>query len=457
MAAVLIGIYFYPRGGSSHATRALVRELRRNGEEVTLLSGSRADLGASADAAEFYAGLEPIAVDFTPALASADPLRYRGGPGTAPIHGSYEDRPGAPDAVLASLDDDAFELQVDAWSEALTALAPGAVDLLYLHHLTPLNEAAARLYPDLPILGHVHGTELLMLEQIAEGAPASWDHAAEWVERMLRWAAACERIIVNDRSGRERAVAQLGLPPERFVVIPNGFDPHFAPRPIDRRQHWHRHLVERPRGWRPGAESQGSIAYAEPDLAALEGTVLVYVGRFTAIKRLPLLIEAFAAARLRTDSPIALVLVGGHPGEWEGEHPQETVERLGVPGVFLAGWHPHAALPDFLNASDLLVHASVREAFGQVLIEAMACERPPIAVDAAGPASIVEDGETGWLVGPDDAEALAGAIVAAVDDPAERLRRGQRARAEVVDRYSWREVGAETAALVDAVAARPAV
>jgi glycosyltransferase involved in cell wall biosynthesis len=454
MASVLIGIYFYPRGGSSHATRALAGELRRRGDQVTLLSGSRTDLGTAADAGEFYAGLEPIAVDFTPALASVDPLRYRGGPGTAPIHGSYEDRPGAPDAVLASLDDDAFELQVAAWSEALAALAPGAIDLLYLHHLTPLNEAAARLLPDLPVLGHVHGTELLMLEQIEEGAPAGWDHAAEWVERMLGWAAACERIVVNDRSGRERAVAQLGLPPERFVVIPTGFDPHFAPQPIDRRAHWRRHLVERPRGWRPGGAGQGSVAYSEPDLVALDGTVLVYVGRFTAIKRLPLLIEAFAAARLRAGSATALVLLGGHPGEWEGEHPLETIERLGVPDVFLAGWHPHAALPDFLNASDLLVHASVREAFGQVLIEAMACERPPIAVDAAGPSSIVEDGETGWLVGPDDLEALTGAIVAAVDDPKERHRRGQRARAEVVGRYSWRKVGAETAALVDEVSRR---
>src|SRR5882757_2430512 len=139
--AVLIGLYFYPRGGSAHATRALAREMRRQGIGVTLVTGSRSDLGESADAHEFYAGLEPVAVDFTPALASPDPLRFRGGPGTAPIHGSYEDRPGAPDAVLASLDDAAYQLQVEAWTEALAALDPEAVDVLYLHHLTPLNEA----------------------------------------------------------------------------------------------------------------------------------------------------------------------------------------------------------------------------------------------------------------------------------------------------------------------------
>ena len=39
--------------------------------------------------------------------------------GTAPMHGSYEDRPGAADPVLAALDDEAFELQVEAWTREL--------------------------------------------------------------------------------------------------------------------------------------------------------------------------------------------------------------------------------------------------------------------------------------------------------------------------------------------------
>ena len=122
--------------------------------------------------------------------------------------------------------------------------------------------------------------------------------------------------------------------------------------------------------------------------------MLLYVGRFTEVKRLPLLIEAFAAARPRFAGPAALVLLGGYPGEWEGEHPIETIERLGLEDVFLAGWHSHAELPDFLNAADLLVHASVNEQFGQVLVEAMACELPVIAVDRGGPAAIVDDPAT---------------------------------------------------------------
>jgi glycosyltransferase involved in cell wall biosynthesis len=445
---LLMGVYFYPRGGSAHVNRALAREFARNGFEVTVLAGSRSDLGEHAEASRFYSGLDLRPVDFTPALRSADPPRVDRGPGTAPMHGSYEDRPGAEDPVLACLDDEAYERQVEAWTRELERAGAAEADLLYLHHLTPLNEAAARAFPALPVIGHVHGTELLMLERIAADAPPSWAHAEEWRRRLCGWAAACDRIAVADAGGLERAATVLDLEPERFVAVPNGFDPTFAPGPVDRAARWRRTLVERPQGWRPG-EPAGSIAYREADLAALAGTVLISVGRFTEVKRLPLLIEAFGLAHRRFVGPAALILVGGHPGEWEGEHPVETIERLGVSDVFLAGWHSHDDLPDLLRASDVLVHASVHEQFGQVLVEAMACELPTIAVDRAGPAEIVDDPDTGWLVEPDDVRALAAAMVAAVNAPMERRLRGRRAHAEAVDRYAWETIGDDLAAVAD--------
>ncbi len=435
-----MGIYFYPRGGSAHVCRALAHEFERNELEVTVLSGSRSDLGEHAVASSFYAGLDLRTADFTAALRSSEPVHFPGAAGAVPMHGSYEDRRGAEDPVLASLDDEVYENQVEAWIRALGLAGAGEADLLYLHHLTPLNEAAARAFPELPVLGHVHGTELLMLEQIAAGPPPGWSHAEAWATRLRDWAADCQRIVVSNPAGRERAAAALELDPERFTCAPNGFDPSFMPRQIDRRTHWRRHLVERPQGWRPGAPA-GSVAYEEADLEALEGTVLIYVGRFTEIKRLPLLIEAFAAARPRFDGPVSLVLLGGHPEEWEGEHPIEAIERIGCPDVFLAGWHSHEDLPDFLRAADLLVHASVHEQFGQVLVEAMACGLPAIAVDRGGPAAIVDDPDTGWLVPPDDAAALAAAIVAAVNDPEDRRLRGRAARGEVVGLYAWEQIG----------------
>jgi glycosyltransferase involved in cell wall biosynthesis len=382
-------------------------------------------------------------------------LRYRGPAGTAPIHGSYEDRPEAEDPVLASLDAEAFELQVEAWAAAFAEASAGGADLLYLHHLTPLNEAAARVLPGVPVIGHVHGTELLMLERIEAGAPPGWTCATEWAARMRGWAARCERIVVNDRGGLRRAARLLELEEERFACVPNGFDPEFSPGQVDRRAHWRRHLVEQPCGWRPDG-GLGSVSYKERELEALTGTVLLAVSRFTAVKRLPLLIEAFAQVEVELAELAALVLIGGHPGEWEGEHPYEAIERTGARNVFLAGWHAHDELPEFLRAGDLLVHAAVREQFGQVLIEAMACGLPVIAVDRGGPASIVEDPETGWLVPPDDRDALAATMTVAIRDDADRRQRGKRARAEAVARYSWSQIGKSLTEVVRAAIAAPA-
>jgi glycosyltransferase involved in cell wall biosynthesis len=141
------------------------------------------------------------------------------------------------------------------------------------------------------------------------------------------------------------------------------------------------------------------------------------------------------------------VIVGGFPGEWEGEHPLEAIRRTGAQDVFLAGWHGHDALPSLLAASDVVVLPSVREQFGQVLVEGMATGLPAIAVDAWGPADIVTHGETGWLVPPDDRIALANALVHAVNCPEERRRRGERAAEEARARYSWPALAEDVAAV----------
>ena len=49
--------------------------------------------------------------------------------------------------------------------------------------------------------------------------------------------------------------------------------------------------------------------------------MLLFVGRFTEVKRIPLLIRAYARARERFERRAPLVIWGGFPGEWEGEHP----------------------------------------------------------------------------------------------------------------------------------------
>jgi len=188
---LLSALQFFPRGGSSHVARALAAELPAYGWDVTVVSGSRTDVGMFGDAARFYAGLDVYPVSFDVALASANPLDPP--PGSAPMHPSYEDRPDAPDRVFAALDDDAYERQVTAWVRALTAAGAARADALHLHHLTPIHEAAVRVAPDVPIIGHLHGTELLMLEAIEAGPPRAWTHAAAWAARLRDWAHRCER------------------------------------------------------------------------------------------------------------------------------------------------------------------------------------------------------------------------------------------------------------------------
>jgi glycosyltransferase involved in cell wall biosynthesis len=338
------------------------------------------------------------------------------------------------------LDDLDYERQVRAWSRELAAAGAGEADVLHLHHLTPLNEAAARTAPGVPVVGQLHGTELLMLERIAAGPPPGWTHAERWASRIRGWASRCTRVAVAP-AGLERALTLLGIPRERFIALPNGVDVRlFRRREIEREAFWRRVLVEEPRGALPG-DAPGSLRYDGSSAARLaRGVVLLYVGRFTAVKRLDRLIGAYRRAQERLRVPSGLVLVGGHPGEYEGEHPVQIAARVGARNVFLAGWHAHERLPEFFSAADAVVIASEREQFGQVLIEGMACGLPALATRSLGPASIVEDGRSGWLAAPDDEDALAAAMIEVVEDRDERARRGREARAAVCERFSWQGV-----------------
>ncbi len=441
---------FSPRGGSAHTTRALVRGLRALGWPVTLVAGSRRDLGPHGDARVFYGDVH--AVDFDQALASAQPLSFEGPPGTAPLHPSYEDRPGAPDQVFSALDDLVFERQVRAWSRELERAGAAKADVIHLHHLTPLNEAASRVAAGVPVLGQLHGSELLMLERIAAGAPPGWRYAERWADRMRGWAQRCERLVVAP-AGASRAAHVLGVEPQRLVTLPNGVDTDvFRPREVDRAAVWRRVLLEQPRGVLPDT-SAGVVGYRDEQVAQLSsGTVLMYVGRFTAVKRLDRLIGAYAKVKQDVRAPCGLVIVGGHPGEWEGEHPAELAARLGADDVFLAGWYQHEELPELFAAADAVVMASERDQFGQVLVEGMACGLPAVAPRALGPATIIDDGQTGWLTAPDDEDALAAALTEAVTQPRERARRGHQARSAVCERFSWRQIAIDFAAALEEVA-----
>ena len=342
-----------------------------------MLSGSLTLPGQPGDARDFYAGLDVRPVDLTEAYEAADPMRGR--PADAPVlRGPRRTRP---TASSPSLDDAEYERQVAGWARALQSVGAARADVLHLHHLTPLTRGRARGSRRGP------GRRAPARHRAADARgdrrrePDRWAHGEAWAERMRDWAAGCERLIVLTDSQIERAEQLLGVDADRFVVVPNGFDPELfvaAPRRPPRRS-GAAHLVDEPQGWRPG-ERAGSVRYTEADLEAFgsardETPVLLYVGRFTEVKRIG------AADRGLRPRPAAasprrapLVLVGGFPGEWEGEHPLDAIRRDRRRGRLprrLA--RATTSCPSFLAASDVVVLPSVREQFGQVLVEGMAC------------------------------------------------------------------------------------
>src|SRR6266545_4816814 len=448
---VVLGLFFFPRGGSAQVARALSRALAQTSWELTLAAGSLGQAGEQTHAPTFFGAVDLVTVDYSP--------DRQGGEGDVPFQPSYEDRPGAPDRVFATVDDDAYERLVDVWADALDCAGVARAEVLHLHHLTPANEAALRAFPAVPVVGQLHGTELGLLRAIEAGAPAGWRFADRWAGRLRQWARACARLIVPPGAAAEVA-RLLGVPLERLRPLPSGVELElFERRALGRRErllHWRRWLVEEPLGWDESG-APGTVAYREADLWPFRDgeAILLYVGRYTAVKRLSLLVGAHARAPERLGRPLPLVLVGGHPGEWEGKHPLAVARALGNEQVFLAGWRPHELLPLALNAADLLVLPSVAEAFGLVLVEAMSCGLPVIAAEAPGPAEIVAAG-TGWLVPSDDEDALAEALVTAASDAEERRRRGARAYRHSHTHYGWPLIAARIAALyAELLAASP--
>jgi hypothetical protein len=127
--------------------------------------GRSARPGSRRHAATFFEGLHVEVADYTPAFErfgrGEDQLA-----GPVPFHGSFEDREGAPDPVFAALAPAQAKAQVLAWEGVFERAGFGDVDMIHLHHLTPMHEAVARLWPERTLVTHLHGTDLKLLDRI---------------------------------------------------------------------------------------------------------------------------------------------------------------------------------------------------------------------------------------------------------------------------------------------------
>jgi glycosyltransferase involved in cell wall biosynthesis len=163
-----------------------------------------------------------------------------------------------------------------------------------------------------------------------------------------------------------------------------------------------------------------------------DAPVVGIVGHLQAWKGQLLVVDAVARARARCPELRCLIVGGVHRlGEEYGRQVRERIAAEGLTrDVILTG--ARRDVPACMDAMDVVIHSSMRrEPFGRVMIEAMARGRPVIAPRFGGPREIVVDGETGLLVEPRDAGALADAIVALVTDGDRRRAMGVAARQRV--------------------------
>jgi 1,2-diacylglycerol 3-alpha-glucosyltransferase len=133
----------------------------------------------------------------------------------------------------------------------------------------------------------------------------------------------------------------------------------------------------------------------------------LYVGRLAPEKNLFRLLEAYRRYRAlnATAEPASLVLVGDGPDRAGLE---SEIKSSGLPGVTLAGTKQIDELPRFYANSECLILPSIREPWGLVVNEAMACGRPVLASSRCGCApELIREGVTGFTFDPLDAEAIA--------------------------------------------------
>jgi D-inositol-3-phosphate glycosyltransferase len=501
--SIVQALLFYPRGGSAQVIHYLTNALKPHAVTTRIVSGSAGQPGDSRHAATFFNGNTVSSIDYSPAMEAAkrgrDPISE-----PVPLHPSYEDREGVPDRIFTAVSPEICKSLEKRWTGLFNCSVNEPPDLFHVHHLTPLQVAVRANWPDTPMIGHIHGTELKMLQLIEKrealltalgldfdddpadicaaiecryellspeqrelGRSTRWSHwrySGFWRERLRKYAAMCDRLIVLTDEACEQSAELLSYDPARIHPVPNGVDiARFTPdrlSPEQRLERWRHWLVHEPRGWDESGVP-GSVRYEQSEVDAwfVDGDgdktpVLFFVGRFTDMKRVPLLIRAYHRAQSSFNHRAPLVIWGGSPGEWEGEHPVTVAREQGVKGVFFIGWRGHNELPSGLNAADVMVAPSTNEPFGQVYLEAMACELPVIATQSGGPPSFINrrNGfDDGWLVPPDDEASLADAIVEAVNAPDERKRRGKNALVTVRERYSWTQVAGTVRDLYDEI------
>jgi len=234
--------------------------------------------------------------------------------------------------------------------------------------------------------------------------------------RLIRRAFADAVAIVTVSAGLRDAVMALGTSGDKVSVLRNGVD-------LD--------------GFRPA----GDRAAARAGLG-MDGPTLLSVGYLVERKGHDLVIEALTLL-----PGWRLMIVGSGP---EQGPLQALAARLGVADrVSMVGQVPHASLPRYYAAADMLVLASKREGWANVLLESMACGTPVVASPIPGNPEVVQERAAGLVMAERSARGVADAVRDLASGPP-----GRTATRAYAERFSWAATTQGQLDLFQAVAGR---
>jgi glycosyltransferase involved in cell wall biosynthesis len=190
----------------------------------------------------------------------------------------------------------------------------------------------------------------------------------------------------------------------------------------------------------PAVSGDERTIWREAHGIAPDAVVLVTVGRFAPVKRLPLALEALTRIRAAGVDAV-LVLVGGPR---RGHGLDRLAAQRGVEGSvrFLGTVTDAHELAAILRGADVACSTSEYESFGLTFVEAMAAGLPVVTTAAGGPTEIIDEGRTGYRLGVDDLDGFVDRVVVLAKDPELRQSLGAAARARALEKYD----AAETAA-----------
>ncbi len=167
-----------------------------------------------------------------------------------------------------------------------------------------------------------------------------------------------------------------------------------------------------------------------------DGRIILFVGRLDKRKGAEVAIRAFK--RIKERFPEArLLIIGQGPRE---KALKGLVREMNLKDVLFLGYAPREELPFYYASGDVYVSPALGgEAFGIVLLEAMATGKPVVASDIAGYREVIKDGEDGLFFKTGESEDLAEKVITILknEDLRQRLEKNARRRAE---EYSWERI-----------------